>query len=583
MKASHHCAHLPELCQYNLNQQKMNNLKTKPGVGYYCLAFVWALACFVFFQFWYHYHFFYQEQNQLFLWSYDYLETYLDKPGWLACMAGDFLTQFYYYLYAGPIILTLVLLFLGHNVRCALQVTGIKGRVWPCLIAFVVMTIEALLSLHYDYRLSSIFAIAGGANVFRASTNTLTATRLLVKRMEKKLGGDELEDHTLPHWISAISILVTVPVCHWLFGSGVWTYALLVIIGCLIHIEQGRNYLRLGVLVATMFLLMLTKRIYFVDFKQLYTCPEFGKFVKPEFELEKTFSVDYEYYFGNYNKVISIMEKEENPNQYMKFFYNLVIAQNKSLSDNLLRYPDNNLGTFETVGPGTQPMTIKTIGELYWLLGDMTFAERATILANVSSPFSRNIRNVKRLAEINLVKGDVNAAKKYLRILQKTFVWKRWSNRIFAALGRHATQEERATIQPYLDKRPFINTQDTIRTNDNCYTIMKELVESNPANNIAINYMLCSDLLLKDMDTFKHDYDAYYLKQKHVLYDPLYQEALMIYLAGTKASPTEWAKYIKRTDILQQFQQYNKQRGSVAFSGTYWYYFDKMPTPKIQK
>lgn len=562
----------------------MNNLKTKPGVGTYCIAFIWAIACFVFFQFWYHYHFFYQEQNQLFLWSYDYLVTYLDKPGWLACLAGDFLTQFYYYLYAGPIILTLCLLLLGHNVRRAMQLTGIT-KIWvPTVVAFVVMTIEALLSLHYDYRLSSIFAIMGGANIFCVSTRILTNTRMLLKKMEQKVAGEEnVTNHSFFHWVSVVSILITIPVCHWFFGSGIWAYALLVMIGCLVYINQAGNYLRLGAVVVAMFLLMLTKRMYFVDFKQLYTCPDFGKFVKPEFDLEKTFAVDCEYYFGNYNKVISIMEKAENPNQYMKFFYNLVVAQNKSLSDNLLKYPDNNLGTFDTVGPGTPPLTIKTIGELYWLLGDMTFAERAAILANVSSPFSRNIRMTKRLAEINLVKGDINAAKKYLRILQKTFVWRRWADRIFAALGHHATQEERATLQPYLDKRPFVNTRDTIRTNDNCYTIMRELVESNPANNIAINYMLCSDLLLKDMDTFKHDYDAYYLKQKHVLYDPLYQEALMIYLAGTHAQQTEWVKYIKRNDILQQFYQYNNQRGSIAFKGTYWYYFDKAVTPTLQK
>ncbi len=48
---------------------------------------------------------------------------------------------------------------------------------------------------------------------------------------------------------------------------------------------------------------------------------------------------------------------------------------------------------------------------------------------------------------------------------------------------------------------------------------MSELMESNPNNNIAINYMLCSDLLLKDMETFKHDYDAYYLKQQNVTYE----------------------------------------------------------------
>ena len=122
-------------------------------------------------------------------------------------------------------------------------------------------------------------------------------------------------------------------------------------------------------------------------------------------DLEKTFAVDCEYYFGNYNKVINIVEKTENPDQYMKFYYNLVMAQNGYLPDNLLRFQSNNLGTFDKLGPDTPTLTIKTLNELYWVLGDMTFCERATMLANVCSPNNRNIRMVKRLAEINLVRA----------------------------------------------------------------------------------------------------------------------------------------------------------------------------------
>ena len=113
---------------------------------------------------------------------------------------------------------------------------------------------------------------------------------------------------------------------------------------------------------------------------------------------------------------------------------------------------------------------------------------------------------VKRLAEINLVKGDYAATRKYLRILQKTFVWSRWANRAFSSLGRKATTDEKALLQQYIEKRPFINRKDTLRLNENCHTIMCELAESNPNNKIAIDYMLCSDLLLKDMETFKRDY-----------------------------------------------------------------------------
>lgn len=538
-------------------------------LGVYPLVLLWAIACFCFFQFSYEYHFFYQEQNQLFLGTSDYLCSYLNRPGWLACMMGDFLTQFYYYRYAGAIILTLSLLLLGASVAFGLKATSAKDSdakassnklSWVSWLgAFISMTFVAGCSLHYDYRLSSVYAWIGGATMFCIGSRALLANR---------------------RWLSVLSIIVSAFLCHWLFGCGIWLYGALLIISCARSIKQPGTIYRLVALIIPFFLLPLTKRLYLMEYSTIYTYPGIGKLVKPQFELEKTLAADCEYYFGNYNKVVNIVEREEAPNRYQKFYYNMVMAQRDKLPDALLRYPDNNLGTFDTVGPDTPPLTIKTIGELYWLLGDMTFAERATTLANVQSNDKRNIRMVKRLAEINLVTGEYQAARKYLRILRNTFVWRGWASNILSAIDEHANAEEKACLKPYLDKRPFTNTRDTLRLNDNCYTIMRELAESNPANSIAINYMLCSDLLLKDMDTFKHDYDAYYLPRQ-ASSAPLYQQALMIYLAGTNAAPAEWQRYIKGTDLLQSFKQYNEQRGSLAFSNTYWYYFDKAPVPQL--
>ena len=560
----------------------MNSLITKPGV--HVLILLWAIASFVFFQFFYPYHLFYQEQNQLFLFSWDYITTYLDKPGWLACLAGDFLTQFYYYRYAGPTILTLSILMAGYNVRCGVEDTDIKGTWIPYTIAIAVMTMLACFSFHYDYRLSSIIAVAGGANVFRFSTKILVSTRMYIKKLENLAERHTSIDGTrLPQWITSVSIFISVLVCHWFFGCGMWIYAALVLLGCIKYIDKPGNYTRLAAIAIPLFTIILCKRLYFVDFHTLYTHPGLGKLVKPQMDLEKTLAADCEYYFGNYNTVVNMVEKDKEPNLYMKFYYNLVSAQGRSLPAVLLKYPNNYLGTFETLGPDTPPLTIKTLNELYWILGDMTFCERAAMLANVCSPENRNIRMMKRLAEINLVKGDYDAARKYLRILQKTFVWSRWANRAFDALGKKASSYDKALLQQYIDKRPYLNTRDTLRLNDNCHTIMSELMESNPNNYIAINYMLCSDLLLKDMETFKHDYDAYYLKQQNVAYETLYQEALVIYLAGTQASPAEWAKYIKRQDVLQRFKLYNEQRGNPAFKDTYWYYFDKAEAPRLNK
>ena len=56
-----------------------------------------AVVCFCFFQFLYPYHFFFKGQNQLFLMSWSYVNTLFAKPAWMACLAGEFLTQFYEY------------------------------------------------------------------------------------------------------------------------------------------------------------------------------------------------------------------------------------------------------------------------------------------------------------------------------------------------------------------------------------------------------------------------------------------------------------------------------------------------------
>ena len=389
--------------------------------------------------------------------SWDHVTTYLDKPGWLACLAGDFLTQFYYFRYAGPIILTLCILLTGYNIRCAVGMADIKGRWVAHSVAFIVMILLICFSFHYDYRLSSILAVAGGASVFRVSTSLLISTRMFIKKIERRNEqGLFLNGSGIANWISIISIFVSVFVCHWFFGYGVWVYGALTFASCIANIMMAGTYYRLAALIIPFFLLMLTKRLYYCDFQTIYTYPGIGKLAKPQLDQERTLAVDCKYYFGNYNQVINMVEKDKNPNQYMKFYHDLVMAQFRSQPASLKKYPNKDIGTFETLEANPSLLTIHALNELYWALDDMTFCERAAMLGNIYSPNCRNIRMVKRLAEINLVRGNYAATRKYLRILQKTFVWKRWADRVFASLDKHATDEEKALLQQYLDKRKDI-------------------------------------------------------------------------------------------------------------------------------
>ena len=452
---------------------------------------LWAIAFFVFFQFWYPYHFFFQEQNQLFLWSWDYISTY-NHNGGLALLLGDFLTQFYYYLYVGAIILTICLLLVGTLLYKALRNFKV-GRMVTLILALTVMTFIAVCHFSISYRLSSTIAMMGWC--------------LLLWLVSMMKG-----------WKIRLMLLALGMLPTWL----------------------------------------------------LFGLPEVKKLQGPDLILEKDFAVDCEYYFGNHDKVIRMVEGSEKWTDQMLFFYNLAQAQRGELPDHLLKFTQNYLGTFEKIGPETPMLTIRNMNELYWALGDMTFTERAAMMTNVFSHNNRNVRMMRRLAECNIVSGDSLAAEKYLRILDKTLVYGKWAEN----MRQHGKQIYREKIQ-------MVNQRDTITISDNAHFLMMQLLNANADNTIALDYILCSNLLLKDITNFKRDYDRYCIDTGKPRLKSLYQEALCIWLAGTNAPQEEWEKYIKKADVFQRFQQYNEQRGSTQFKGSYWYYFDKIKAPEI--
>lgn len=301
-------------------------------------------------------------------------------------------------------------------------------------------------------------------------------------------------------------------------------------------------------------------------FKEEYKPYQYGL---SHHDFEQTLAVETEYYFGNYQKTIDKALKADNPNIITGFYYNLASAQLGMLPENLLKYEYIELGTLRKIGEDTPIAVINMMNDLYYALGDMTYAERAAMMSSVFSPNNKNIKMLKRLAEVNLVSRDTLAAMKYLRYLGYSPIYSKWAKDHTPGTMRDYV---RANIE---NKRKYTNKQDTLRLGDNCRTILLELLESNPNNQIALDYLLCTDLQLKEVGTFKEDYDRYCVQRGNIPLATIYQQALAIYLAGTNATREEWERYMNMPDVVQEFQKYNQQRGDIAYKGTYWYYFDK--------
>lgn len=402
-----------------------------------------GIAMFAFFQMKYPYHFYFQEQEQLFLMDWEYVRGYfgMDKWGGFARLVGDFLTQFYYYMFAGAAILTGMLLIVGDIARRTAESVirlFVKSENAICSrIAFAVgvsvMCICMMMSFDHTFRLSNLVSIVGLC--------------LFV-------------------WLS-----------FWLFGK--FKMRIAKFIGILVGIPF-------------LFLFMPQKE----DFK--------GKIGGPELDFERLLAYDNEYYFGHYNRVIEMgREDGEKMTEEMSYFYCMALEKMGALADMLPTMKNPNLGTFYKIGEDTPRFVIRMMNEMYYLIGDMTYTERAALLANTFSRDGRSARMVKRLAEANLVNGDVPAAMKYLRLLEKTIVYRRWAKAHMPGSMTPAVEAEIA------EKAKYINTSDSIRIGDNCYTILTQLLDSNPDNAVALDYLLCSDMLSRQRDTFVMDYEKY--------------------------------------------------------------------------
>ena len=518
-----------------------------------------AVASFVFYQKFYLYHLAYREQTQLFLLSGEYINTYFHRSAWLACLAGDFLTQFYCFNYIGALIITLSLLSLGGLFYLALgkvkfnflcQNKQCKGLpFWiKILLVLALMTWEAFRNFGLDYELASTLSLIGGLSLF-----------LLCTSFPQK-----------GHWI--FPILLT-PLCYWLFGYGVFMFLIL----CLIfEINSHRYFLALLLIFISILTPALLRQQYHFTCKQAYQYPSNSFFNKPNFIIEDLLKLDVLSSYGSWAKVAELTEKKDLQLAASTYFYNLSHAMQGRLPIKLMdAYQPGTLGLLITLEPKTPFLSIWSSNEAWFQLGDMTMAEHATILGMIFSPKRRSSRMTKRLAEINMINGDTLASMKYLRLLQKTIVYKGWANE---RIPGHETDRVKKWL---LQKQSLLSTQDTLRSAGNHTLSLRALVNNHPENNLALDYLLCHDLLAKDIDSFMADY----LKYKGVgkeMPNRLYSEALLIGLTNRHASIEDVKQHLIQADVVNDFNAYNlqyeKDKGSgnnlqASYGKTYWFYY----------
>lgn len=278
-------------------------------------------------------------------------------------------------------------------------------------------------------------------------------------------------------------------------------------------------------------------------------------------------------YEGDWQHILKLTQKDRT-SEIGSYYRNLAKAMTGSLPDGLMDYYQPfERGLFLPVNSSVSPFQIGCSAEVWYRLGALTMAEHSYMLSLIFSPHHYSTCALKRLAEISLIRGDDQAAAKYLRMLMKERGCRRWAS---DRLPGRQTEEVAEWLE---QRREQLPETDIVHTASGTRAVLRNLLESHPESTLVMEYLLCFDILVKDLDSFIVDYQA----GPGPVDSRLYQEAVLIFLAANDQLNEAAFKYFAiPSDVVKDFagfsQMYASSGGDLKkmqaeWGDTYWFYY----------
>ena len=290
------------------------------------------------------------------------------------------------------------------------------------------------------------------------------------------------------------------------------------------------------------------------DYGKLWGIPRIG--------YDRVMGLDVETSRENWDKVLQL-SKVDLYTEEASYCYNLALAMKGRLGDDLFDHSQNH--HYSLLFPASSDQTVMTnamAGEAWFQLGDMTVAEQSAITSLQASPKHTGARYLVRLARVNLISGEDGAAMKYLTILGKTLFYGRWARSMMPGRQDEAVRVQLSDAHAKLARKDIVHQLDRPREQ------LLGLLEADPTNAAARNYLLCYDLLTYDLDAFMQDFTPDMIKGR------LYQEAVLLWLTlQGRLTPDEIARYGMDLSVSDRMNRFGLNPG--AFKNTYWYYYLK--------
>jgi len=557
----------------------------------------------------------FQEQYQMFLFDTGYFLERIVLPGGLADYISEFLVQFYYMPVLGGTIIALLLMSIQAISWGLMKQYGMKAVFPGYLLSFVPSIVLWCAMGDQNLLLSFVVALSGALLM-----------GWIHNRFHNRL-------------VKVVFELVSTALVYWFLGPVVFLYAALMIgdtmikgkqnghilsslgySACLLiltvawillttqslqyplyRIFSGLNYYRypgtvsplpLGVMIWTVVVvffgmvpdghawikkLQQSKVVMALAYVLVIVASWFG--IKASFD-EMTYDlIDYDFLVRTeqWDKIIEKAEKKPATTPLSVSCVNLALSQKGQLADRLFEfYQNGGEGLFPTF---TRDMISPvSTAEIFFRLGMVNDAERYMFEAQEAIPnYRKSARLTRRIIECEIINGNYMVAAKLLRRLQKTLFYSNWANQTMALLGNEKAINRHpiyGKLRKYREKK-----QDFLFSDREMDQMLGLLFLNDNHNKMAYEYLVCYELLQRDMEKFMQ----YYPLGRFVDYDHIprsFQEILIGNWMKTHSDPRTIpysvdAQNVNNTlNFIQLYMQNPKdpQLGQQPYVSNAWHY-----------
>lgn len=557
----------------------------------------------------------FQEQYQMFLFDTGYFLERIVLPGGLADYISEFLVQFYYMPVLGGTIIALLLMSIQAISWGLMKQYGMKAVFPGYLLSFVPSIVLWCAMGDQNLLLSFVVALSGALLM-----------GWIHNRFHNRL-------------VKVVFELVSTALVYWFLGPVVFLYAALMIgdtlmkgkqnghilsslgySACLLiltvawillttqslqyplyRIFSGLNYYRypgtvsplpLGVMIWTVVVvffgmvpdghawikkLQQSKVVMALAYVLVIVASWFG--IKASFDAMTYDLIDYDFLVRTeqWDKIIEKAEKKPATTPLSVSCVNLALSQKGQLADRLFEfYQNGGEGLFPTF---TRDMISPvSTAEIFFRLGMVNDAERYMFEAQEAIPnYRKSARLTRRIIECEIINGNYKVAAKLLRRLQKTLFYSNWANQTMALLGNEKAINQHpiyGKLRKYREKK-----QDFLFSDREMDQMLGLLFLNDNHNKMAYEYLVCYELLQRDMEKFMQ----YYPLGRFVDYDHIprsFQEILIGNWMKTHSDPRTIpysvdAQNVNNTlNFIQLYMQNPKdpQLGQQPYVSNAWHY-----------